>query len=153
MSAQLRAKTPKLHVQDTLRPSADLVVHKCKVVTGEITPYAAVHAHIDTERRSAVAISHTATHLLHSGLRHVLGTHVGQAGSLVEAGRLRFDFSHYASVSAAQLREIEGFVNEKIRGNDPLSISEMPLDASESKGGFSLLWRQIWRYRTGRTGW
>ena len=133
----IESQDAKLHVQDTLRPSADLVVHKCKVVTGEITPYAAVHAHIDTERRSAVAISHTATHLLHSGLRHVLGTHVGQAGSLVEAGRLRFDFSHYASVSAAQLREIEGFVNEKIRGNDPLSISEMPLDAAKAKGALA----------------
>ena len=133
----IESQDAKLHVQDTLRPSADLVVHKCRVVTGEITPYAAVHAHIDTERRSAVAISHTATHLLHSGLRHVLGTHVGQAGSLVEAGRLRFDFSHYASVSAAQLREIEGFVNEKIRGNDPLSISEMPLDAAKAKGALA----------------
>lgn len=133
----IESQDAKLHVQDTLRPSADLVVHKCKVVTGEITPYTAVHAQIDTGRRSAVAISHTATHLLHSGLRHVLGTHVGQAGSLVEAGRLRFDFSHYESVSAAQLREIEGFVNEKIRGNDPLSISEMPLDAAKAKGALA----------------
>lgn len=133
----IESQGAKLHVQDTLRPSADLVVHRCKVVVGEITPYTAVHAHIDTERRSGVAISHTATHLLHSGLRHVLGTHVGQAGSLVEAGRLRFDFSHYESVSAAQLREIEGFVNEKIRENDPLSISEMPLDAAKAKGALA----------------
>ena len=127
----------KLRVQDTLKPSADLVVHKCEVLEGEITPYTTVHAQIDTGHRGAVAVSHTATHLLHSGLRHVLGTHVGQAGSLVEAGRLRFDFSHYESVSSEQLREIEGFINEKIRGNDALSISEMSLDAAKAKGALA----------------
>lgn len=133
----IESQGAKLRVQDTLRPSADLVVHKCKVLEGEITPYTPVHAQIDTEHRSAVAVSHTATHLLHSSLRRVLGTHVGQAGSLVEAGRLRFDFSHYESVSLEQLRDIEGFVNEKIRGNDPLSISEMPLAAAKAKGALA----------------
>ncbi len=127
----------KLRVEDTRKPSADLFVHKCKVLEGEITPYTAVHAKIDTEHRSAVAMSHTATHLLHSGLRQVLGTHVGQAGSLVEAGRLRFDFSHYEAVSAKQLREIEVFVNEKIRGNDVLAIEEMPLDAAKARGALA----------------
>ena len=127
----------KLRVQNTLKPSADLVVHKCQVLEGEITPYTTVHAQIDTGCRSAIAVSHTATHLLHSGLRRVLGTHVGQAGSLVEAGRLRFDFSHYESVSSEQLREIEGFVNEKIRGNDALSINEMSLDAAKAKGALA----------------
>ena len=130
-------QSAKLRVQDTLKPSADLVVHKCEVLEGEITPYTPVHAHIDTDNRNAVAVSHTATHLLHSGLRHVLGTHVGQAGSLVESGRLRFDFSHYEAVSSEQLREIEGFVNEKIRGNDPLSISEMSLDEAKAKGALA----------------
>lgn len=127
----------KLAVQDTLKPSPDLIVHKCKVLEGEITPYTGVHAKIDTARREAVAVSHTATHLLHSGLRQILGTHVGQAGSLVEAGRLRFDFSHYESVSPEQLREIEGFINEKIRGNDALAISEMPLDDAKAKGALA----------------
>ena len=130
-------QSAKLRVQGTLKPSADLVVHKCKVLEGEITPYTAVHAQIDTGHRSAIAMSHTATHLLHSGLRRVLGTHVGQAGSLVEAGRLRFDFSHYESVSSEQLREIEGFVNEKIRGNDLLSMNEMPLDEAKAKGALA----------------
>ena len=127
----------KLAVQDTLKPSPDLIVHKCKVLEGEITPYTGVHAKIDTARRKAVAVSHTATHLLHSGLRQILGTHVGQAGSLVEAGRLRFDFSHYESVSPEQLREIEEFINEKIRGNDVLAISEMSLDDAKAKGALA----------------
>ena len=127
----------RLAVEDTLKPSADLVVHKCKVLAGEITPYTTVQAEIDIERRNAVAVSHTATHLLHSGLREIVGTHVAQAGSLVEAGRLRFDFSHYESVSPEQLRDIEEFVNEKIRENDALSISEMSLDAAKSKGALA----------------
>ena len=127
----------RLAVEDTLKPSADLVVHKCKVLAGEITPYTTVQAEIDSERRNAIAVSHTATHLLHSGLREIVGTHVAQAGSLVEAGRLRFDFSHYESVSPEQLRDIEEFVNEKIRENDALSISEMSLDAAKSKGALA----------------
>ena len=129
--------TARLAVEDTLKPSADLVVHRCKVLAGEITPYTTVQAKIDIERRNAVAVSHTATHLLHSGLREVLGTHVAQAGSLVEAGRLRFDFSHYESVSPEQLRDIEAFVNEKIRGNDALAINEMSLDAAKSRGALA----------------
>ncbi len=133
----IESQDAKLVVQDTLKPSADLVAHKCQVIEGEITPYTAVHAKIDTEHRSAVAVSHTATHLLHSGLRRVLGTHVGQAGSLVEAGRLRFDFSHYESVSSEQLREIEVYVNEKIRGNDVLSTREMPLDDAKAQGALA----------------
>ena len=133
----IESQSAKLTVQNTLKPSADLVVHKCKVLAGEITPYTAVQAKIDAEHRSAVAVSHTATHLLHSGLREVLGTHVGQAGSLVESGRLRFDFSHYESVSVDQLRAIEAFINEKIRGNDVLSISEMPLDDAKAKGALA----------------
>ena len=133
----IESQNAKLAVQDTFKPSTDLVVHKCHVVEGEITPYTTVEAQIDTTHRNAVAVSHTATHLLHSGLRHVLGTHVGQAGSLVEAGRLRFDFSHYESVSSEQLRAIEEFVNEKIRENDALSISEMPLDAAKAKGALA----------------
>ncbi len=133
----LESENGRLAVEGTLKPSADLVVHRCKVLEGEITPYTAVQAQIDIERRNAVAVSHTATHLLHSGLREVLGTHVAQAGSLVEAGRLRFDFSHYESVSPEQLRDIEEFVNEKIRENDALSISEMPLDDAKAKGALA----------------
>ena len=133
----LQGENATLAVQDTLRPSADLVVHRCQVLEGEITPYTTLQAEINTEHRNAVAVSHTATHLLHSGLRHILGTHVAQAGSLVEPGRLRFDFSHYDAVSAEQLREIEEFVNEKIRGNDAVSIREMSLDAAKAKGALA----------------
>ena len=133
----LESDGAKLAVLDTIKPSPDLFVHKCKVIEGEITPFTKVKAQIDSARRSSIAVSHTATHLLHSGLRNILGTHVAQAGSLVQAGRLRFDFNHYEAVSSAQLREIETYINEKIRQNDTLDISEMPLDQAKEKGALA----------------
>ncbi|MCG9127986.1 alanine--tRNA ligase [Candidatus Poribacteria bacterium] len=126
-----------LNVIDTQKPSPDLIVHKCIVVGGEITPFDNVTAKIDNNRRKQIAVSHTATHLLHSGLRTILGDHVSQAGSLVEAGRLRFDFNHYEAVSSEQLNDIECFVNEKIRGNDSLEINEMSLDEAKDKGALA----------------
>lgn len=126
-----------LNVIDTQKPSPDLIAHKCKVVEGEITPFTHVTAKIDCERRRQIAVSHTATHLLHSGLRTILGDHVSQAGSLVEAGRLRFDFNHYEAVTTDQLQEIEVYINEKIRGNNHIEISEMSLDESKEKGALA----------------
>lgn len=126
-----------LNVIDTQKPSPDLIAHKCKVVEGEITPLAQVSAKVDSERRKRIAVSHTATHLLHSGLRTILGDHVSQAGSLVEAGRLRFDFNHYEALTPNQLQDIEVYVNEKIRGNDHIEISEMSLDEAKDKGALA----------------
>ena len=133
----LESSDAKLEVLDTIKPSPDLFVHKCKVIEGEITPFTKVKAQIDSGRRSSIAVSHTATHLLHSGLRNILGTHVAQAGSLVQAGRLRFDFNHFEAVSSEQLREIETYINEKIRQNDSLAISEMPLEQAKQKGALA----------------
>ena len=127
----------KLAVVDTIKPVPDLLVHKCKVIEGEITPHTTVEAEIDLERRQHIAVSHTATHILHSGLRTVLGEHVSQAGSLVEAGRLRFDFTHYEAVSPDRLHEIEGFINDKIRMNDGLEINQMPLQAAKEQGALA----------------
>ena len=94
-------------------------------------------AQIDSDRRNAIAVSHTATHLLHSGLRSILGTHVAQAGSLVQSGRLRFDFNHFEAVSSEQLREIETYVNEKVRTNDTIEINEMSLGNAKEKGALA----------------
>ena len=127
----------KIVVLDTIKPSPDLIVHKCKVNEGEISPFIKVNAQIDINRRNAIAVSHTATHLLHSGLRKVLGTHVAQAGSLVQDGRLRFDFNHYEAVSAEQLKEIELYINEKVRSNDSLVTNEMPLEKAKEKGALA----------------
>ncbi len=133
----LESADAKLVVTDTIKPSPDLLVHRCKVIEGEITPFTRVKARIDSERRSAIAVSHTATHLLHSGLRTILGQHVSQAGSLVEDGRLRFDFNHFEAVSSNQLRDIESYINERIRDNDLIEIAEMPLEQAKERGALA----------------
>ncbi len=79
----------------------------------------------DAARREHVKRNHTGTHLMHAALRNILGTHVKQAGSLVEPGRLRFDFSHFAPVDAAELRDIEQQVNEEIRLNGEIQTDVM----------------------------
>ena len=133
----LESADAKLAVTDTIKPSPDLLVHRCKVIEGEITPFTRVKAQINIERRIAIAVSHTATHLLHSGLRTILGQHVSQAGSLVEDGRLRFDFNHFEAVSINQLRDIETYINEKIRDNDLIEIAEMPLEHAKERGALA----------------
>lgn len=133
----LESTDAKLVVTDTIKPSPDLLVHRCKVIEGEITPFTRVKAEINRERRNAIAVSHTATHILHSGLRTILGKHVSQAGSLVEDGRLRFDFNHFEAVSYDQLRDIETYINEKIRDNDMIEIAEMPLEQAKERGALA----------------
>ena len=127
----------KLEVIDTFKPNPDLIVHNCKVIEGEIVPRTPVTSQIDAERRGHIAASHTATHMLHSALRGVLGKHVSQAGSLVEPGRLRFDFAHFQAVTDDQLREIEGWINDCIRLNDSIEIDSMPLQAAKEKGALA----------------
>ena len=133
----MESSEAKIAVLDTIKPSPDLFVHRCKVIEGEITPFTEVKAHIDIDRRTGIAVSHTATHLLHSGLRSILGTHVAQAGSLVQDGRLRFDFNHFEAVSYEQLREIESYINEKVRQNDRLTTDEMSLEKAKEKGALA----------------
>jgi len=93
---------------------------------------------VDGERRAAILLNHSATHLMHAALRMVLGDHVSQKGSLVAPDRLRFDFSHYEAVTQAQLREIEDIVNEQIRDNVAASTDLMPYDDAVSSGAMAL---------------
>ncbi|RUO33077.1 alanine--tRNA ligase [Aliidiomarina soli] len=95
-------------------------------------------ASIDAERREAIKRNHSATHLIHEALRRVLGEHVAQKGSLVDAERLRFDFAHGQAVSAEQLREIETQVNTEIRRNTELTTAVMPVDEAKAKGAMAL---------------
>ena len=126
-----------LEVVTTSKPSPDLFLHECKVIEGEITAAASVEAKIDANRREHIAATHTATHILHSALRNTLGDHVGQAGSLVEPGRLRFDFTHFEAVSSDLLHDIETYINEKIRLNDSLEIDFMPLQQAKDRGALA----------------
>ncbi|MDC8830529.1 alanine--tRNA ligase [Alteromonas gilva] len=108
------------------------------VVKGTIKKGDKASAKIDDTKRTAIRKNHSATHLLHSALREVLGDHVTQKGSLVNAERLRFDFSHFEGVSAAQLATIEARVNEEIQANHALKTQLMDLDEAKASGAMAL---------------
>lgn len=93
---------------------------------------------VDHARRSAIRPNHSATHLMHAALKTILGEHVNQKGSLVDAQRLRFDFSHFEAINDAQLREIEQLVNQHIRANHTLTTALMALDDAKASGAVAL---------------
>jgi alanyl-tRNA synthetase len=93
---------------------------------------------VDTPSRSATMRNHTATHLLHAALRQVLGTHVKQAGSVVEPGRLRFDFSHYAAMSPDEITEVERIVNQQILSNSEVTTDVMEIENALQTGAMAL---------------
>jgi alanyl-tRNA synthetase len=117
-------------------PVAGLIAHK--VVAKETLHVGDRVATVaDAGRREHIKRNHTSTHLMHAALRNILGTHVKQAGSLVEPGRLRFDFSHFAPVDPAELRDIEQQVNDEIRINTELTTDIMPIDEALSSGALA----------------
>lgn len=124
-------------VSDTQK-YAQAIGHIGKVMTGSITVNNSVDAGIDIERRNAIRLNHSATHLLHAALRDVLGNHVSQKGSLVNEKYLRFDFSHFAAMTPMQIRQIEDIVNYQIRKNDPIITTLMDLEAAKEKGAMAL---------------
>ncbi|MEH6638999.1 MAG: alanine--tRNA ligase [Porticoccaceae bacterium] len=97
-----------------------------------------VLAQVNVDSRQATALNHSATHLLHAALRQVLGEHVNQKGSLVDAERLRFDFSHTEGMSAEQLQAVEQLVNTEIRHNTPVQSEVSTMDAAKAKGAMAL---------------
>ncbi|WP_197513304.1 alanine--tRNA ligase [Acidihalobacter aeolianus] len=133
----LRAEGVEFAVEDT-RKRGSAFVHVGRVASGELRVGDRVEARIDAARRQAIVLNHSATHLMHEALRRVLGDHVEQKGSLVTPERLRFDFAHFAPVSAAELREVERLVNAQIRENLDASADEMSLDEARKTGAKAL---------------
>jgi alanyl-tRNA synthetase len=127
-----------LRVIATLRPFTDLIVHRCVVEDGTIRVGDAVDLKIDTPERLAIARNHTATHLLQSALRQVLGEHVKQAGSLVEADRLRFDFTHFSAMTQDEITQVEQLVNGFVMGNDTVDSREMAAAEAMATGATAL---------------
>lgn len=115
-------------VEDCQNPYAGVIAHHGVLKKGTLIVGEPVVAKIDDKRRSEIAKHHTATHLLHFALQKVLGSHIKQAGSLVEEGRLRFDFNHHKALSKDEIREIEKLVNEKVWENKPLKTYELKLE-------------------------
>ncbi|HET6330771.1 MAG TPA: alanine--tRNA ligase [Holophagaceae bacterium] len=124
-------------VLDTTAPAAKRSLHKVRV-TGGLKEGMALHAAVDAERRARIRAHHTATHLLHAALREVLGTHVKQAGSVVDADRLRFDFTHFAPIEPEQLSEIERLVNEQTLHATRTETNEMAVDEALAAGAMAL---------------
>jgi len=127
----------RLEVIDTQKPAPDVIVHRARVIDGEVGCGDGVELAIDAARRQAIRLNHSSTHLLHSALRNHLGTSVQQAGSLVEAARLRFDFSHEGPVADEKLADIEAEVNAQVRANLAVTTEEMPFKDAMAAGALA----------------
>ncbi|GLS04774.1 alanine--tRNA ligase [Chitiniphilus shinanonensis] len=125
-------------VTDTQKVKADVFGHQGKLARGTLKVGDAVTATIDLHRRRATQRNHSATHLLHSALREVLGAHVEQKGSLVTPERTRFDFSHPKAVTAEELARIESLVNHAIMHNHPVDVAHMSYDDAIKAGAMAL---------------
>ncbi|MDL4841452.1 alanine--tRNA ligase [Aquibacillus rhizosphaerae] len=113
-------------------------LHRVMVTEGTLRKGDSVRAVVDETSRSFIIKNHTATHLLHQALKDVLGDHVNQAGSLVATDRLRFDFSHFGSITERELEQIESIVNEKIWSTIPVSVNNHNLEEAKQMGAMAL---------------
>jgi alanyl-tRNA synthetase len=136
-SGTLISAAARFLVRDT-RKIGGSFAHVGVLESGELRVGDELQAKVDAGRRTAIALNHSATHLLHAALRQVLGKHVLQKGSLVAADRLRFDFSHTQPVTHAELQAIEQLVNETIRRNEPAETRVMALEEAVAAGAMSL---------------
>jgi alanyl-tRNA synthetase len=125
-------------VNDTYSPAQGLIVHKVKIEKGSLKAGDVVSAEVDVDKRDATRRNHTATHLMHAALREVLGTHVKQAGSVVAPAYLRFDFTHYQPLTAAEREEIERLVNYHILRNERVQTDEMAIEEAMRSGAMAL---------------
>ncbi len=129
--------TGRADVLDTTYALPGLRRHVARIVEGELIAGQEAHAAIDAERRRAIRRNHTGTHILHWALRQVLGNHVKQAGSLVAPDRLRFDFSHYAPVTADEIERIEDLANGEVLSNDRVRVYETTKAEAEALGAIA----------------
>jgi len=134
----INTKGATLRVDDTQKKVGDLICHHGMVERGPLRVGDEVHLYVDSQRRTATRRSHSATHLVHQALRLVLGDHVAQKGSLVEPGRLRFDFSHPKPISDEELRQIEDIANAIVLQNDPVTTRLMSVDEAIEQGALAL---------------
>ena len=125
-------------IADTAKPLGRLHAMSGRVESGTVRVGDTVHLEVDAERRGAIRANHSATHLLHAALRDRLGGHVTQKGSLVGAERLRFDFSHPAALTAADIAAVEAAVNAEIRHNEPVATRSMTPDDAIAAGAMAL---------------
>lgn len=128
----------EIDVDDTVRASAELIIHSGVVRSGKFRVGDRVELRVDRDSRRSIAGNHSATHLLQWALRKVLGDHVKQSGSLVAPERLRFDFTHFSSMSEAEWDQVEELINGKIRENVKVAAAIISYDEARQKGATAL---------------
>ncbi|MDO9074548.1 MAG: alanine--tRNA ligase, partial [Rubrivivax sp.] len=137
-TGELRNPRSRVIVEDTVRVTASVHGHQGRVVEGEIEVGDSFVARVDAEQRAKTVRNHSATHLMHKALREVLGGHVQQKGSLVNAERTRFDFAHNAPVTDAQVTQIEAIVNAEILANAATQARLLPIEEAQKTGAMML---------------
>jgi alanyl-tRNA synthetase len=137
-TGELRNAASRVIVDDTLKIQADVFGHHGRVAEGAIKVGDTLNAKVDADRRVKIVRNHSATHLMHKALREVLGAHVQQKGSLVNAERTRFDFAHNGPLSAEEIRKVEAIVNAEILANLPTQARVMAIDDAQKSGAMML---------------
>jgi len=135
---ELRNEVVRFAVEDTFKIQADVFGHQGEIQEGELKVGDVLNALVDAQQRTEVMRNHSATHILHKALREVLGDHVQQKGSLVDASKTRFDFTHNAPITAAEIRRVEDIVNAEILANTATSGKVMSLDDAQKTGAMML---------------
>src|SRR3954469_19640777 len=135
---ELVGSTGTFEVSDTQKIQADVYGHQGTLKTGALKPGDEVEARVDLALRTSTMRNHSVTHLMHKALREVLGAHVQQRGSLVDAEKTRFDFSHNKPLSEQEIREVEARVNAEIMQNTPTRAQVMPIDEAKKSGAMML---------------
>ena len=137
-TGKIISRSGRFSVTNAIRVPTDIIVHQGHVTEGSLSIGDEVEAKVDGERRLDIARNHTATHLLQSALRQVLGEHVQQRGSLVAPDRLRFDFSHLTAMTKEEIQEINRVVNERVRQNLKVYDEEVPYKKAIEEGAIAL---------------
>ena len=136
-TGQIKTENGSVEITDTVK-RAGLIIHRAKMKTGAFATHDSATLTVDNARRGAIRANHSATHLLHEALRQSLGDHVAQRGSLNDATRLRFDFSHTQALDAEQMTRVESEVNDYIRQNTPVDTRIMAVDDARALGAQAL---------------
>ncbi|MES2956675.1 MAG: alanine--tRNA ligase [Pseudomonadota bacterium] len=137
-AGELRNPRARVIVEDTTKIQAAVFGHQGRIVEGEVEVGDGFVARVDPERRARTVRNHSATHLMHKALREVLGAHVQQKGSLVNAERTRFDFAHNAPVTDAQIRQVEALVNAEVLANAATQARVLPMEEAQKLGAMML---------------
>ena len=127
----------KIEINDVQR-DGDIIIHYGRIVSGKLSEIIEVKAKVDDSRRQEIKLNHTATHILHSALKQVLGEHVHQAGSMVAPYRLRFDLTHFEKISNDHIKQVENIVNDIIRWNIMVETEIKPYETARKEGAVAL---------------